>query len=85
MYPIFPSPGGSRTKGLLVLLHLGLEGITEADTDSKGMFLSLKVTPSNERGLCVYAISGYCSWLGDVSLKDYTIIWEIKLREMKAK
>ena len=61
MCPIFSSPGGSRTKRLLVLLHLGLEGITEVDTDSKGMFLSLKVTSSNDRGLCVYAISGYCS------------------------
>ena len=61
MCPIFSSPGGSPTKGLLVLLHLGLEGITEVDTDSKGMFLYLKVTPSNDRGLCVYAISGYCS------------------------
>ena len=46
---------------MLVLLHLGLEGITEVDTDSKGMFVSFKVTPSNDRGLCVYAPSGYCS------------------------
>ena len=59
--PIFFSPGDSHTKGLLVLLHLGLEGITEVDTDSKGMFVSFKVTPSNDRGLCVYAPSGYCS------------------------
>ena len=40
---------------MLVLLHLGLEGITEVDTDSKESFLSFKVTPSNGRFLCVYA------------------------------
>ena len=25
------------------------------------------------------------SWLGDVSLKDYKIVWKIKMREMKTK
>ena len=45
---------------LLVLLHLGLEGVTEADTDPKEKFLSSKVTLSlsNDRVLCVYAPSG---------------------------
>ena len=56
---IFFSPGDSHTKGLLVLLHLGPEGITELDTDPKGRFVSFKVTPSNDRVLCVYAPSGY--------------------------
>ena len=34
--PIFFSPGDSHTKGLVVLLHAALEGITEIDTDPKG-------------------------------------------------
>ena len=58
MVPVFFSPGDSHTKGLLVLLHLGLEGITEVNTDSKGRFVSFKVTLSNDRVLCVYAPSG---------------------------
>ena len=53
---IFFSFGDSHTKGLLVLLQLGLEGITEVDTDPKGRFVSFKVTPSNDRVLCVYAL-----------------------------
>ena len=59
---IFFSPGDSHTKGLLVLLHLGLEGVTEIDTDPKGRFVSFKVTPSNDRVLCVYAPSVYSTW-----------------------
>ena len=31
--PIFSSPGDSHTKGLLVLIHSGLEGVTKDDTD----------------------------------------------------
>ena len=31
--PIFFSSGNSHKKGLLVLIHLGLEDITEVDTD----------------------------------------------------
>ena len=50
---IFFSPGDSHTKGLLVLLHLSLEGVTEVDTDPKGRFASFKVTPSNNRVLCL--------------------------------
>ena len=56
---IFFSPGDSHTKWWLVLLHLGLEGITEVDTNPKGRFLHFKVTPSNYRVLCVYPPSGY--------------------------
>ena len=48
LIPIFFSPGNSYTKELLVLLHLGIEGISEIDTDLKGRFVSLIVTPSNE-------------------------------------
>ena len=44
---------------MLVLFHLGFEGITEADTDPKGRFVSFKVTPSNDRVLYVYVPSGY--------------------------
>ena len=54
MGPIFVCPGDSHTKALL---HLGLEGATEVDTDPKGRFLSFKVTLSNDRVLCVYAPS----------------------------
>ena len=33
--PIFCSPGDIHTEGLLVLIHLHLEGGTEVDTDPK--------------------------------------------------
>ena len=36
--PIFFSPGDSYTKGLLVLLHAGLEGTIEVDTNPKRRF-----------------------------------------------
>ena len=84
---IFFSPGDSHTKGLLVLLHLGLKGVTEVDTDPERRFVSFKVTPSNDRVLCVYAlgIAPGNSYLENFSLKDYKIIWKIKMREMKTK
>ena len=44
---------------LLVLLHPGLESITEVDTDPKGRFVFFKVSPSNDRVLLVYAPTGY--------------------------
>ena len=56
---IFFFPEDSHTKGLHVLLNLGLEGVTEADTDPKGRSMSFKVTPSNDRVFCVYAPSGH--------------------------
>ena len=61
--------------------------VTEADTDPKGRLVSFKVTPSNDRVFCVCALGialGY-SCLEGVSLKDYKIIWKIKMREMKTK
>ena len=79
--PIFFSPGKNHTKGMLFLLHLAFEGITEVDTDTKGRFVSFKVNPSNDRVLFVYVHSGYntkAQLAGGVSLKDYNIIWEIK-------
>ena len=42
--PIFFSPGDNHTKRSLVLLHPGLEGITEVDTDPKVGFVFFKVT-----------------------------------------
>ena len=38
---------------MLFLLHLGLEGVTEVDTDPKERFVSFKVTTSNESSLFV--------------------------------
>ena len=51
---------------MLFLLHVGLEGITEVDTDPKGRFVYLKVTPSNESSLIVplQSIASQNSWLG---------------------
>ena len=85
--PIFFCPKDSHTKGLLVLFYLSLEGINEVGTDPKGRFVSFKVTPFNDRVLCVYAlgIAPGNSCLEGVSLKDYKIIWKIKMREMKTK
>ena len=76
MGPIFFSPGDTHTKGMLFLLHLGLEGITEVDTDPKGRCLSFKVITSNESSLFV-PLEGMVtekSWLGDTFSKDYKII-----------
>ena len=55
---IFFSSADSHAKGLLVILHLGLESVTEVNTDPKGMSVSFKITPSNDRILCVYPIRG---------------------------
>ena len=71
---IFFCPGNSHTKGLFVLFLLGLESVTEVGTDPKGRFVSFQVTPSNNRGLCVYAPSGYSTkeqLTRGLSLKDY--------------
>ena len=53
IFPIFFSPGDTHGKGVLFLLHLGLEGVTEVDTDQKERFVSFKVTISNEASLFV--------------------------------
>ena len=62
----FFSPADSHTEGLYVLLHLGLEGDTEVDTDSKRRFVSFKVTLSNDRALYIYALSFRGLHLGTV-------------------
>ena len=53
-------------KGILFLLLLSLEGITEVDTDAKARFVSFKITPSNESSLFVpiKGIAPENSWLG---------------------
>ena len=56
---IFFSLGDSHTKGLLVLLHLRIEGVTDVDTGPKGRLSSFKFTPSNDRVLCVHDPSGH--------------------------
>ena len=74
MCSIFLPPGGSHTKGLLVLLHLGLEGVTKVDTDPKGSFASCKVTPSNDRVPVFMSLHGIApgnGWLGSVYLNNY--------------
>ena len=70
---------------MFFLLHLSLEGVTEADTDPKGRFVSLKVTTSNESSLfeSLQGIAPENSWPGGAFLKDYKIICKIKMREMK--
>ena len=72
---------------MIFLLHLDLEGVTEADTDPKERFVSFKITTSNESSLFVplQGIAPENSWLGDAFLKDYKIICKIKMREMKTK
>ena len=75
------------TKGMLFLLHLSLEGVTEVDADPKERFLSFKVITSNESSLFVplHGIGPDSSWLGSAFLKNYKIIGKIKMREMKTK
>ena len=48
-----PSFYTGDTKGMLFLLHLSIEGVTEVDTDPNGRFVSFKVTTSNESSLFV--------------------------------
>ena len=56
---IFSSPEDIHTKGLLVLLNPPLEGVTEVYTDPGQRLMSFKVTPSNNRPLCVYTPVGH--------------------------
>ena len=85
LVPIFFSPGDTHTKGMLFLLHLGLEGVTEVDTDPKERFVSFKITTSNESSLLLppQIIAAESSWLGGAFLKDYKNICKIKMRKMK--
>ena len=90
MGSIFFSLGDNGTKGLLVLLHPDLEGITEVDADPKGELVFFKVAtlPLMTEFSVFILLQGIApgnSWIGDVSLKDYKIMWKIKIREMKIK
>ena len=87
MGPIFFSPGDTHTKEMLFLLPLGLEGVTEVDTDPKERSVSFKVTTSNESSLFapLQGIVPENIWLGDAFLKYYEKICKIKMREMKIK
>ena len=87
---IFFSPGESHTKDSFVLLHPGLEAITEVNTDPKGGFVSFKVTPlplMTEFYVFIpfQGLATGNSWLGRVYLKEYKIIKKIKMKEMKTK
>ena len=53
--PNFLSPGSSQTKGFIAQLHLRPEGVTEVDTDPKWIFVSFRVTLSNNGVLCFCA------------------------------
>ena len=87
MGAIFFSPGDTHTNGMLFLLHLGLEGVTEVDTDPKERFVSFQVTTSNESSLFVplRGIAPEGSWLAGTFLKDYKNTCKIKMKEMKTK
>ena len=69
------------------MLHLGLEGITEVDTDPEGRFVSFTITTYNESSLFVpfQGIAPENSWLGGALLKEYIIKCKIKMSEMKTK
>ena len=43
LVPIFFPPGDSHTKGLLVLLHLGLEDVIDVNTDLNGSLCPLRL------------------------------------------
>ena len=65
---------------MLFLLHLGLEDVTEVDTDPKERFVSFKVTTSNEGSLFVplQSIAPESSWRGGAFLKYYKKVCKIK-------
>ena len=75
-----------KDKIVVVLLHPGFKCVTEIDTVLKRRFVSFKVTPSNEKVYVFMPLEGITpesSWLGGISLKDFNIIWEMKVMEMK--
>ena len=43
---------------------MGLEGVTEVDTDPKGRFVPFKVTPSNDSSLCLCLFRAYYQGTG---------------------
>ena len=73
---------------MLFLLDLGLEGVTEVETDPKEMFVSFQITTTYNQSSLFVPLQGIApedSWLGGAFLKDYKNICKIKMREMKTK
>ena len=58
-------------------LHLGLEGVTEVDTDPKGRFVSFKVTLSNNRVLCACAPSVHSTREQLIKGRFFEGLWKI--------
>ena len=81
--PIFFSPGDIHAKPMPFLFHLGLEDITEVDTDPKGRFVSFKVTTSNKSSLFVplQGIAPRKSWPWDIFSKGCKIISKKKRKK----
>ena len=83
---LFFSPGDTHTKGVLFLLHLSLEGVTEVATDPKERLVSFKVTISKSSLFVpLQIIAPQSSWLGSAFLKDYKNMCKMKMWEMKTK
>ena len=71
---------------MLALLHLGLEGMTEVDTDPKRKFESFKFTPSNYRVICAPSAYSTREQLARGRFFEvYKIICKRKMIEMKTK
>ena len=81
-------PGYTHINGMLFLLDLGLEGVTEVETDPKEMFVSFQITTTYNQSSLFVPLQGIApedSWLGGAFLKDYKNICKIKMREIKTK
>ena len=71
---------------MLFEFDVGLEDITEVDTDPEGRFVSFKVTTSNESSVCAsLGLSIREQLTRGTFLKDYKIISKIKMRKVKTK
>ena len=62
---------------MLAQFYLGLEGVTEVDTDPKGIFVSFKVTLSNNRVLCACAPSGHSTREQQIKGRFFEGLWII--------
>ena len=85
MRSIISSTADSHTKGMLFLLHLSLEGITEVGTDPNERFVSFKVTLSNDRVLSLHGIKPESSCLGGHLLKGLQSYTQNKNKGNKSK
>ena len=66
----FFSSADSHTEGLLILLHLGLEGVTEVDIDAKGGLCPLRLLSLMTEFSVFMPLQGIApgnSWLGGFS------------------